>query len=64
MNDTLFTNVRIIDGSGAAPYTGEVLVQGKRIRRVARSARSYSTNGSTVIDGAGATLAQSFRASS
>ena len=56
MNDTLFTNVRIIDGSGAAPYTGEVLVQGKRIRRVARSARSYSTNGATVIDGAGATL--------
>ena len=56
MSDTLFTNVKIIDGSGAAPYAGEVLVEGKRIRRVARSARSYSTNGATVIDGAGATL--------
>ena len=56
MTDTLFTNVKIIDGSGAAPYAGEVLVQGKRIGRVARSARSYSTNGATVIDGAGATL--------
>ena len=55
MSDTLFTNVKIIDGSGAAPYAGEVLVQDKRIKRVGRNARSYS-NGATMIDGAGATL--------
>ena len=32
---TLFTNVRILDGTGAMPYTGSVLVQGNRIRRSA-----------------------------
>ena len=31
-NSTLFTNVRILDGSGAMPYSGSVLVQGNRIR--------------------------------
>ena len=38
MGNVLFTNVRIIDGSGAAPFAGEVLVQGNRIRRVGRGA--------------------------
>jgi imidazolonepropionase-like amidohydrolase len=52
----LFTNVRIIDGSGAQPYAGEVLVQGNRILRVARGARALPVAGVTVIDGAGATL--------
>ena len=55
-SEVLFTNVKIIDGSGAAPYNGEVLVRGKRISRVARSARSFAGGGGTVIDGAGATL--------
>ncbi len=56
MTDVLFTNVRIIDGSGAAPYNGEALVRGNRIVRVARSARTISPTGTSVIDGAGATL--------
>ena len=56
MAATLFLNVRIIDGSGAPPYTGEVLVQGNRIARIGRSARSISAMGATVIDAAGATL--------
>ena len=34
MANVLFTNVRIIDGTGAPPYSGEVLVQGNRIARV------------------------------
>ena len=29
MGSYLFTNVRILDGSGAPAYPGEVLVQGK-----------------------------------
>ena len=56
MGDVLFTNVRIIDGSGAPPFTGEALVRGRRIERVARSTRSIPTTGLRVIDGAGATL--------
>src|SRR5216683_3503231 len=56
MSSVLFTNVRILDGTGAQPYPGEVLVQGNRISRVGRGPRSLPTAGVTVIDGAGATL--------
>ena len=56
MADTLFTNVRILDGTGANPYSGSVLVQGKRIRQVGRSAGAISSISAQVIDGAGATL--------
>jgi imidazolonepropionase-like amidohydrolase len=56
MNDTLFTNVRILDGTGAQPYSGSVLVSGNRIRQVGRSTAAISPAGATVIDGAGATL--------
>ena len=55
-NDTLFTNVRILDGTGQDPYAGSVLVQGNRIRQVGRSTAPISSAGATVIDGAGATL--------
>jgi imidazolonepropionase-like amidohydrolase len=56
MANVLFTNVRIIDCTGAQPYAGEVLVQGNRILRVGRGARALPVAGVTVIDGAGATL--------
>ncbi len=56
---TLFTNVRILDATGDYPYTGEVLVQGDRIKRITRGGSSYggsNAGGATVIDGMGATL--------
>ncbi|MBK6005674.1 amidohydrolase family protein [Ramlibacter ginsenosidimutans] len=57
MESTLFTNVRIVEGPvQSAPYVGSVLVEGKRIKRVSRSAASVSGSPSTVIDAAGATL--------
>ncbi|HVG04801.1 MAG TPA: amidohydrolase family protein, partial [Burkholderiaceae bacterium] len=66
MANTLFTNVRIFDGSGDQPFAGEVLVQGNRIARVTRSGNGTfgsvrslpvsSASGATVIDGAGSTL--------
>jgi imidazolonepropionase-like amidohydrolase len=56
MANVLFTNVRILDATGAQPHPGEVLIQGNRISRVARGARSVPVAGVTVIDGAGATL--------
>jgi len=52
----LFTNVRILDGTGTMPYAGSVLVQGRRIAAVGRSTAPIATAGATVIDGAGATL--------
>ena len=56
MADIVFTNVRILDGTGEMPYTGEVQVRGNRVVRVARGNRTVPTQGLTVIDGAGATL--------
>ena len=56
MGSVLFSNVRILDGTGAAPYTGEVLVQGNRITRVGHGTRTLPAAGATVVDGAGATL--------
>src|SRR5437763_15844219 len=59
MADGLVTNARVFDGSGVQPYRGEVLVQGNRINRVARSGtgvRSALVGGVTVVDAAGAFL--------
>jgi imidazolonepropionase-like amidohydrolase len=56
MANVMFTNVRIFDGSGAQPYAGDVLVQGNRIARVTRGARSMPLSGVHTIDAAGATL--------
>jgi imidazolonepropionase-like amidohydrolase len=56
----LFTNVRILDATGEYPYTGEVLVQGNRIKQVTRGGSRFGAStvggGATVIDGMGATL--------
>jgi imidazolonepropionase-like amidohydrolase len=59
--NVLFTNVRILDGTGEYPYTGEVLVQGNRIKQIGKGSSRFSSSGSvgggqTVIDGMGATL--------
>jgi imidazolonepropionase-like amidohydrolase len=56
MANVLFTNVRVFDATGAQPYTGEVLVQGNRIVRVGRAARTLPVSGVQVVDGAGAML--------
>lgn len=54
--NTLFTNVKILDGTGQNPYSGSVRVQGNRITQVSRSAAAASGGDALVIDGAGATL--------
>jgi imidazolonepropionase-like amidohydrolase len=56
MANVLFTNVRILDGTGELPYQGEVLVSGNRIQKIARGVRALPTTGVTVVDAAGATL--------
>jgi imidazolonepropionase-like amidohydrolase len=59
-NGVVFTNVRILDGSGDYPYTGEVVVQGNRIKQVMKGASRHTSGAAggaqTVIDGMGATL--------
>ena len=64
MADVLFTNVRIFDGSGDMPYTGELLVQGNRIARVVKTGygqRAAPVMGAQTIDGAGAFLMPGMR---
>jgi hypothetical protein len=55
-----FTNVRILDATGEYSYTGEVVIQGNRIKQITRGssrlAPTTGTLGGTVIDGLGATL--------
>ena len=43
MADTLFTNVRIFDGGGEAPFTGDVLVQGNQISRVVKTSHGQAS---------------------
>jgi imidazolonepropionase-like amidohydrolase len=59
-DSVLFTNVRILDCTGEYPYTGEVLIQGNRIKQVTRGGSRFTAgstaSAATVIDGMGATL--------
>lgn len=52
----LFTHIRIFDGSGAASFAGEVLVDGNRIVEVSREGRVVCAEDVLRIDGHGATL--------
>ena len=52
---TLLRNCMVWDGSGTAPYPAEVLVEGERIRRVARGG-TLPAEDAEVLDGLGMTL--------
>ncbi len=56
MAATLFTNIKIIDGSGEQPCDGAVLVEGNRIKKVAKAAKGIEAGGARVVDGGGQTL--------
>ena len=56
MPATHFTNVKIIDGDGTEPYLGEVLVEGNRIKSVAKTAGEITGDGTRSVDGGGQTL--------
>ena len=52
MKPQLFANVRIFDGTGSNSYPGEVLVEGNRIKTVAKNGK-IARDGAEVIDGGG-----------
>jgi imidazolonepropionase-like amidohydrolase len=56
MGGTLFTNVSILDCTGSQPYAGEVLIEGNRIKQVAKAGKKLPRDGARVVDGGGATL--------
>ena len=49
----VITNVRVLDGTGGAPFPGTVRVDGNRIVEVTRGAGSAPPAGASVLDGAG-----------
>lgn len=55
MSETLFTNVSVIDGTGAKPFDGAVLVRGNRIVAVTRGDKPEAGD-AEIVDGGGATL--------
>ncbi len=56
MAKTVFTAVQVLDAGGGEIFAGEVLVEGNRIRAVARDGAQVDRDGARVIDGGGATL--------
>ena len=56
MTKVLFKNVNVLDCTGAPPFAGQVLVEGNRIKAVAPRGTAVASDGSQVVDGAGATL--------
>lgn len=53
MDRITFRNVNIFDGTGAPPFRGEVLVEGKRILQVARAPGTVCSEKSRIIEGRG-----------
>ncbi|MBT3373810.1 MAG: amidohydrolase family protein [Rhodospirillaceae bacterium] len=56
MGKIAFTGVQVLDASGGQPFAGEVLVEGNRIRAVARDGAQVNREGARIVDGGGATL--------
>ena len=50
-NAIAVTNVTLIDGTGARPQVVTVIVEGDRIRAIARSGRERIPAGATIVDG-------------
>jgi imidazolonepropionase-like amidohydrolase len=56
MRPTLFRGASIWDGSGADAFPGDVLVEGGRIKAVARKSERLAVDGAVVIEARGRTL--------
>ncbi len=53
---TVFSNVRIFDGTGSLPFAGELRVDGNRITALARDGAQVPRGNARVIDGHGGVL--------
>jgi imidazolonepropionase-like amidohydrolase len=56
MSKILIVAARIWDASGSAPFEGDVLVEGNRVRAVSRVSRQLPQEGCQVVDAKGLTL--------
>ncbi|HKY90390.1 MAG TPA: amidohydrolase family protein, partial [Nevskiaceae bacterium] len=53
MSRTLFVGAKVWDATGAAPFEGDVLVEGNRVKAVARGRGAIPAAGATVIEARG-----------
>ena len=56
MNRILFRNAQVWDGSGVEPFPGDVLIEGKRIKTIARTPNQLQADGATIVEARGRTL--------
>src|ERR1700679_3158116 len=56
MNRILFRSANVWDGSGAPAFPADVLVEGTRIKRIARAPNRLAVDGAIVIEARGRTL--------
>jgi imidazolonepropionase-like amidohydrolase len=56
MTSILFRNASVLDGTGAAPFRGDVVVEGNLIAAVAPAGQLRAPEGASVVDCDGATL--------
>ena len=56
MSAYLIRDVKVLDGTGRAPFAGSVLIEGDRIAAVTEGAGPSTAGEAAVIEGAGATL--------
>ena len=56
MAKVLFRNVTVLDCTGTPPFTGQVLVEGNRIKAVSPQGTPLASDGAHVVDGGAATL--------
>ena len=59
MNETLFTNVKLYDGSGKAPFMADVAVKDDKIVEIAECGKLDKT-GATLVDGKGKDVVPGF----
>jgi imidazolonepropionase-like amidohydrolase len=56
MTRILITNVSVFDGTGALPFPGQLLIEGERIKAVAKGGERIDATDAEVVDGSGGTL--------
>ena len=56
MSQTIIRDCRVWDGSGTAAFPADVLIEGERIRAVARNRGQLDAAGAEVIEAGGMTL--------
>lgn len=56
MANTIITNAQVLDCTGDEPFTGEIEIQGNRIKTISKDGTPIAREGHDIVDAGGATL--------